>query len=278
MEWLIFLALCAFLFFKYMPGAKQRTTGRTVPRTQAASPRVSHEQRLLTDHLPWLEQRWQEAEQSRGSGGPSVVPNWFYDGLTDRQQKRLTELEVDRVSGRSQLTKGQASDVIGLFAEAEEHDIELLRFFKAPTKGLNQTTARYEAAKLRFDAEKMKVWEQRTSNPMQKECLRFLGVKPAASNMTHAEAERLISARQEELADTNQQLLDDWDLFESLVEELDDPDNREDYELKKPPLSAIRAAVESLRQEGHTMAELEDDLQLLADRILQLKPELRRAA
>ena len=70
--------------------------------------------------------------------------------------------------------------------------------------------------------------------------------------------------------------LADWDAFASIVEQLEDKETREDYELKKVSLSAIREAVAALKAEGHSLPEIDDNLDLLAEKLTELKPELQR--
>lgn len=70
--------------------------------------------------------------------------------------------------------------------------------------------------------------------------------------------------------------LDYWNSFESVVNELDDPDVREDYEVKKVPLSVIREAVLALRAEGISADDIECDLGLVTEKILAIRPDLMR--
>jgi hypothetical protein len=204
-----------------------------------------------------------------------MFPAWFFHPVTERQLQwiRSEGLVVPVASGA--LTKGQASDIIGLFEPIDEHDEEVLRFFKVPTRGMNQSRGRHEAAVLLADSAKTRVWEARPADSMQRECLRFFGAK-APKELTHAEAQRLIGARREELSEKKSALLDDWDSFESIVVDLDDRETRDEYDMKKPSMAMIRTAVDVLRKEGHTMDDLAGDLTLVAEKLLQLKPELGR--
>lgn len=74
----------------------------------------------------WLEERWEMAKQQQGRPG-GLFPSWYFDPMTERQANRLDE---DGKKYSHNLTKGQASDLIGMGEPADEDDLEVLRFFK----------------------------------------------------------------------------------------------------------------------------------------------------
>lgn len=60
------------------------------------------------------------------------------------------------------------------------------------------------------------------------------------SRLTYLAAAEYISKNQETL---DSQQLDDWNAYQFILEELMDKDTRDSYDIKKPSLAAIRAAM-----------------------------------
>jgi hypothetical protein len=127
---------------------KGKTKGQWVsnrsPKTPAQLSDAHPSVAVFNEHKAWLSSRWAEANRHNDDGDTKTFPSWFFDAATERQLNLLKEKDLSLSGG--QLSRGQASDVIGLFFPVEEADKEVLRFFKVPTKGLNQTTARAEVA------------------------------------------------------------------------------------------------------------------------------------
>lgn len=226
------------------------------------------------DSLAQLREHWALAARSRGT--PNAPPDWFFDPVTERQMDRLAESRT-RLP-REKLTKGMASDLIGLGEPLEDEHAEVLRFFKVSLRGMNQTLGRYEVRRLMADVANQAAWDARPADQMQKEFFRFFGLavpktltnKDAAATITSIRAGRSEHKVEDEK-------LAEWQAFEDIVEELWDADFRECYGLKKPALSAIRAAVNALRAEGNTIDALRDDIDSVADKLVEMKPELEKA-
>jgi hypothetical protein len=173
------------------------------------------------------------------------------------------------------LTKGKASDLIGLLEPVEEEQEAVLKFFKVSVRSMNQSRARYEVDKLLADPDNAEAWNRRPAESLQKEFLRFFS-KRIPKGLTYVEAERMINEHRARLVDDDSARLDEWDSFESIAMDLADKDTREDYGLKKPSLSALRDAIDTLRKEGHSMEELAGDLDLVAQKLIELRPDLER--
>lgn len=224
----------------------------------------------IDEHKAWLSSRWSEAKRQLEAGDLKSFPSWYFDEVTERQARLLASKGINLPDGP--VSKGQASDLIGLFFPVEEEDKAVLKFFKVSTKGLNQTTARAEVATLQADPENAAAWNQRPADPVQKEFYRFFGVK-VPGGLTYSAADEYIAKYQETL-DTHQ--LDDWDSYESILDELMDKDTRDSYDIKKPSVAAIRAAIEALRQSGMSLSDLEDDLEIVTQKLIELQPELEK--
>ena len=228
---------------------------------------------LLSANAGWLQTRWAEANRERESGELKRFPRWFFEPPTEPQLQRIRESGVVPMEN---LTKGQASDIIGLLEPVEQENEDILRFFKVPVKGMNQSRARHEVAQLLADPEKHQAWHQRPAEMLQKEFYRFFDLK-VPSRLTYMDAERTIREHREQLEDANSPLLDEWDSFEMICTDLLDADTCETYNLRKPTIVFIRAAIDALRKSGRTLTECGDDLQVVVDKLVELKPDLRRS-
>lgn len=154
----------------------------------------------------------------------------------------------------------------------DEGDKEELRFFKIPIKGLNKTTARAEVVKLQADPERAAAWDQRPAEAIQKEFYKFFGVK-VPRGLTYSAADIYIGKHQLTL---DSQQLSNWSSYQSILNELLDKDTRDSYYIKKPSVATIRAAIAALRQSGVSLSKLEGDLEIVAQKLIELQPELER--
>lgn len=274
------LVLCAvgvavwyFMFSGKAGGKPSERATITSPRSKTATLRESPAVRKFNANHAWLKARWAEANQKRQVGDTAAFPSWYFDSVTDKQLKRIGDegLELSTYA----LTKGQASDIIGLFEDADDAELEILKFFKVPTAGMNQTVARVEVPKLIADPAKAEAWRTRPAEALQKEALRFYGLS-IPKGLTYPDAEGLISRREVALAAEESPLPDEWDSYKQIIEAFSDREACEDYGLRKPGLPVIRAAVDALRAKGETMEAIADDLDSLAQRIIEAKPELER--
>jgi hypothetical protein len=200
-------------------------------------------------------------------------PKWYSEPVTERQLERISKEGIELSTNA--LTKGRASDIIGLFEPPEEQDVDTLKFFKIPLAGMSQTRARVEVRKLMSDPKNVEAWRNKPPDQLQRECLKFYGIA-IPKGLSGAGASQLIAQREAALGADGSPLPDEWEAFSSIITELSDRETCEVYRIKKPPLSVLRSAVDALRKEGRAMADLEGDLDLVAAKIIQMKPELER--
>lgn len=229
-------------------------------------------QQVVDKNAQWLEERWEGARKERDAGELKTVPRWFFDEATERQRERLKKMGLTL---KATATKGEASDVIGLLEPADDRDMEILRFFKVPTKGINQTRARHEVAQLFSKPANVEAWNSRPASAMQKEFFRYFGLK-VPSNLTYQEAECAIEEHLAKLAEENEQKVDEWDAYEQMFEEISDPGFREDYDIRAVSLSLYRSAIEELKKEGLSVAALADDIDRVVNKIIALKPDIQK--
>lgn len=257
MGWLVFflaVAIVAWWLF--------RSNGANAPAPQEPGPRLSPDS-------GWLKRRWAQAERERAEGELKSVPKWFFDEATDRQVEYLRKLGEKVRKGK--YTKGQISDLIGIYHPPDEEDKKVLKFFKIPLKGLTQTRARYEVTLLLEDAANLEAWENRPALPLQKEFFRFFGLA-MPKRLTKKDADRIIGEHKG--SGDLKERLDEWGNYKSMYEEIIDPENREDYQIKKASLSQYRKAIETIRADGAKLEDLgfEDVIEKLTD----LNPNLEK--
>ncbi|MCA0902031.1 hypothetical protein [Microbulbifer agarilyticus] len=263
------LLILIFLFFLlFKPGSKSNKNNSKVKNSGNA-----RKNNTAVDS-DWLQSRWRLAQEHYKTGNREIFQDWYFERATERQIERLKE---DGVSfSKQKLSKGQASDLIGLKEPAEEDNIEVLKFFKVPTRGIKQTQARHEVSMIFSKEENISAWATRPATSIQKEFFKFFGLK-LPKNLTHEQAIKIIRTESEKIIEIDEPKFESWDAYESVLYELFDREFREDYGLKKPSLSLIRQATASLMESGITFQEMEDDIDIVVQKLLAIKPELETA-
>lgn len=251
-------------------------------------------EKKLIDNLDWLSEEWSQAQKNKETNNDSsFLPSWYFDQSTEKQYAHLNSLGVDVTKGK--LNKGELSDLIGIFKPVDSQNREVLKFFKVPLTGLNQTRARYEAKKLLLDPENVTKWEQRPATNLQKEFYRFFSFKTPAA-LTFSDAKKFIEEfervndedceyhlddletdEQKESFKRNQILLEDWRYFEDILLEFEDSEFRDSYDIKKPSISVLRRAITELKKEKVTMEEANSNIEVVVEKLLQIKPELAKS-
>jgi len=225
------------------------------------------------DNFDWLREIWKKADQEQEEGRLKIFPEWFYDEVTPRQIEKIDSLDVN-VTGK--LTKGKASDLIGLFNPIDDDDLAVLNFFKVQKKGMNQTKGRYKARELLSVPENQSQWDNRPASQVQKEFFRFFDIR-VPTGLSSKDAQKIIDdkTRVESEQDDDNIKLDEWDSYEEIITELSDREMlRDDFEIKKPSLVLIREVVEILAKEGRSLTDL--TAYDVAEKIQELKPNMAR--
>lgn len=192
---------------------------------------------------------------------------------TEKQIAYLSEIVSEGdISPPSSLTKGQASDAIGLFHEPEEEELAKLRFFKVPNaKKLNQTEARRAVYELFSNPEHAEKWENRPASTEQKDQIRFFGEK-IAKGLKHIEASKII----DNLAQSNEALLERWDELRSAYEDAVDAENRELYDITRFSWAQFRGIVEQMESEGQQLSDIVLDEEKIYEILLKKHSALEK--
>lgn len=263
-HWLI-VGVVVYFIYSVMRSKPNASVGRTTQGSAQSS--------ILNSNIDWLRSRWSDADRESASGNISNFPKWYFDQVTERQLARLKNegLLVSDV----QLTKGKASDLIGLTEPLDEEHESILKFFKVPIRGMNQSRGLYEVGKLLADHKNLDAWNLRPAEPLQKEFFRFFGIK-MPKDLTYVDAEKMMDEHREKLSEEAPQKLEEWESFESIIMDFEDKEVRDDWNVKKPSLSMLRIAIDELRKEGNSMEDLASDLSMVAEKLIEMKPELEK--
>lgn len=265
MEYLLYILPVLFIVYLFY-SFESKVSSKEYPY------KSSKEQRILDDNLGWLKKRWDNAFKNIEVDNNTDVPDWFFDPVTEEQLRYIDELGLTISQG--ELTKGVASDLIGLFHPAEEDEKEILRFFKIPLTGMNQTKARAEIDKIFSGQSNVELWKNRPASIMQKEFYKYFGIKPP-KRLTQDAAQVFIPQYIKSLNKENDQDSEEWFQYIDLYDEINDPNFREDYELKKISLPLYRSVINQLREGGMTMTELSEDIDFVIGKIIEIKPEIQ---
>lgn len=273
------IVVIALVLLWLISSSSPKSNRKKPQRKERASDNVSKaKQAWLADVAEWLPQRWERAAQEKASGNLQEFAEWYFDEATERQQTRLADIKqlgVFKTQGK--LTKGQASDLIGLFEEPDDHELAVLKFFKIPTRGVSQTKARIELTRLFSDRTNREAWERRPPTPMQKEFYHLFEL-PLPKSMTHdemkADIDRWLSEMDGEEAQTFE-ALDTWDAYESIYTELNDTEFRRDMDLKRVSLKVYREYMLKKKAVGVRLSDLDEND--VADELLEERPELARS-
>lgn len=198
---------------------------------------------------------------------------WRFENASEKQIRYLTDLaEDEHVSIPKSLTKGQASDDIGVFHEPEETEVAQLKFFKVPNpRGLSETEARVKLHELLSDPANLEQWQNRPASSEQKDQIRFFGGRVPGA-LTHTDAQEII----EKLVKSNEKLAERWDDLRMAYEDAVDPYSRELYNIKKFSWKQFCDVVELMERSGKELSEITSDEEKIFEALRQKNPALER--
>lgn len=216
----------------------------------------------------WLLSKWEDVDAGR-----LEQPDWYYDPATDRQFEKLDSFGVKPT--KLSLSKGQMSDVIGLFIKAgsDTFGMEVLKFFKVKTSNLSETYVRFKAQQLLNDPAKKAEWEARPPKPQDLEFFRFFRLD-VPKGKSKKEVISIVSGHLTDWLSSDDERAGVWRSYDSILDTFADKDERDMYCIKKPSVKLIRDSVHELMAEGCKIEDLDGDPELVVGRLLQKKPDL----
>ena len=222
----------------------------------------SKEEICIKNAVTKLRKIWSEVNEDK-------LPKWIFDEVTSKQLDYLSHLGIEITFGT--ITKGQASDLIGLFHEENDYQFEILNFFRKYKGPTNQTFAKYVVDELMSNESNRKAWENRPILMINKEFLRFFGAK----NPKNITMKKFLELRLNIEQKVSQEKLDQWQAFEDGWGDLSCSEVRSDYGIKKISMARYRTGWEKLASDG--MGGTEDiTLDKICDVLIDMYPQLRR--
>lgn len=109
-----------------------------------------------------------------------------------------------------------------------------------------------------------------SADSSQKDYFRFFGL-PISKGLTSGQAGKTIA---EHRKNSKPEDLEEWDSLKNIIDELDDKDSREGYNLKKVSKTILMDALNLLKAEGKSYKYLSNNIDEVAEKIIELKPDL----
>lgn len=119
--------------------------------------------------------------------------------------------------------------------------------------------------------------KRRTPSPIQREFYHYFNLK-APNGLSFEEALSVISDFKDRLSKDDQRKLDEWDTYVKLYSEINKPDVRKTYQIKKVSFSAYRAAIKELRKEGQVWTDPKHGRDMVVKKIIAMAPRLKTEA
>ncbi|WP_432472358.1 hypothetical protein [Amphritea sp. HPY] len=217
----------------------------------------------------WLREHWLKIDNlGEEAIRLGYIPNWYLDEPSDKQ---LAHLRRKGVSVDKHLTKGKASDLIGLLILPTADELEKLRFFKSDNGVETQTQARIILQDLFKDTTNVEKWDNRPASLMDKEFCRFFKIQ-APKKISHKDS---LKFQKEYISEADDCLVEDWKNYCYMFEDLIEPEFRDSYDLKEVELSVFRKAVKQVgKEEDIDISEMDIDDVIWT--ILELRPDLQK--
>lgn len=211
------------------------------------------------ERYEWLDERWGIASDCHERGNLDRFGEWYYHEPTDRQWEALG----GKNKKLKHYSRGQISDLIGLGRRPSESDLEVLRFFKIKGAAkFSETRARHEIDLIFQDENNILAWKERPASPIQKEFYKYVGA-PVPKGLTRNEALAFYGETAGSWPDDDPRV-EYWDMFESVWEEAQDKEAREDCCIdRKPAIGKLRAAFDMAAKEAEDVGDV--DLYTVAD-------------
>lgn len=99
---------------------------------------------------------------------------------------------------------------------------------------------------------------------------------PIPKGLTTEQATKNINEYRDKMIAQYPSQYDEYINYLNILEEFDEKEFRSSYEVKKPSMAVLNEALYQLKQEGNTYADLHIEIEDVVDRVIKLKPELKR--
>lgn len=207
------------------------------------------------------------------------MSDWRNDPASEAQKNRMLG---DGLKFDENISKGEASDLIGSLLDPEDEQIAILKFFKVKgITNLSQTDARKIIDKLFDDGEKVERWKNRPATKEQKDIYQFFNI-PITSKLSFSEAQKFIDRLFED-----EEKYERWENRQDEIEELESwfedyheliNDDRDMFGSKKIGKKLFRKIVEELESEGFEKSDIENNSELVFNKAFEIDPNIKKVS
>lgn len=117
--------------------------------------------------------------------------------------------------------------------------------------------------------------ENQPADISQKDYYKFFNLT-VPKGLTTGVAFKQIAEHRAKLEAEDKTKLQEYDSYIEILDEFDDSDFRETYEVKKPSRTVLNDALSQLKAEGKTYEYLSSNIDEVVDRVFKIKPDLER--
>lgn len=125
-----------------------------------------------------------------------------------------------------------------------------------------------KAEKKKFD----EFLSNQSADSSQKDYFKFFAI-PIPKGLTAGQAGQSMAEHRKASKPEEQA---EWDGYISILEEFEDKDFREGYDLKKVSKAVLMDAINRLKEEGKTYKYLSENIDEIVEKLIELKPDLER--
>ena len=205
------------------------------------------------------------------------MSDWRNDPATEAQKNRMRE---DGIDFSENITKGEASDLIGSLLEPEDDQKEILKFFKTKNiSKISQTDARKIIEEIFSNPTNKSKWDNRPVSKEQNEIYSFFNLT-IPTNLSYKEAQKNIDLLFEDENKLNiwEKHQDEKDEIEAWYEDYYEIINGDNYyyDCKKIGRKLFRQVVNDLESSGITKSQIENNSEIVFKRAIEIDPSIKK--
>ena len=127
-----------------------------------------------------------------------------------------------------------------------------------------------KAQKKAFDA----YHSSKAATEIQKDYLKFFGI-PFSKDITSGVADNQIAEHRKTVTEEE---LKEWEAYQNILNEFNDPDFRESYDLKKVSKAVLLSVLKVMHESGNSYSYLDSNIDEVVEKIIETKPDLEKAS
>lgn len=278
MSWVIGLILIAVVYFYFSskkktttPTSKNKSSNDSQGSSKSFLPPMPSGYQIFAKNLPvaGIQHRKDEALKFAKSSNPVLSLERELDNQFDSNAIKLIGLSGATQYFIGYLPKEISAQIIGTGM------YENVKARLGPIYISNNDFLDIQYQVIGPKADKKKFDEFLSNQPAelsQKDYFKFFNLA-IPKGLTAGQAEQAISEHQKS---SKTEELEEWEGYTKILEEFDDQDFRDGYDLKKVSKTILMEAISQLKAQGKTCKYLSDNIDEVAERIIELKPDLEK--